>query len=68
MLNLIILAIIVGVVVALICLLLGKVVQSAGAAAPPFAAVGGFLVQFCWVIGLIAGLLFFVTGGSFAKL
>lgn len=68
MLNLIIIAVIVGVVVALVCLLLGKIISSAGAAAPPFAAIGAFLVQYCWVVGLLAGLLYFVTGGSFAKL
>jgi hypothetical protein len=68
MLTLIVIAVIVGVIAALICLLVGKVIASAGAAAPPFAAVGGFLVQFCWVIGLIVGLLYFVTGGSVGKL
>lgn len=62
MLETILLAILVAVIVGLVCLLLGKVLASL--AVPPAAAVGGFLVQYCWVIGVVAGLWYFVSGGD----
>jgi hypothetical protein len=63
MLESILIAIIVAVVVGLVLLLVGRLIASTGSGVPILAAIGGFLEQFCWVIGLIAGLLYFITGG-----
>lgn len=65
MLESIILAVVVAVVVGLICILIGRLIESAGPSVPLLATLGGFLSQYAWVIGLLAGLLFFFGGGSF---
>lgn len=63
MIEALILAVVVACVVGLICLLLGKILASL--AIPIAVAVGGFLEQWAWVIGVLAGIWFFFTGGSF---
>lgn len=62
MIETLLLAVVVAVAVGLVCLLLGKVLESLGV--PPAAAVGSFLTQYCWVIGVVAGLWYFITGGD----
>ena len=60
----IIVAIAVVVIVALVCKFVGRMVKNTGAAAPPLVTAGGFLDEFAWVIGLVAGVLWFVLGGK----
>lgn len=63
MIEAIITAVIVAVIVGLVLLLIGKLIAAAGSTVPLLAALGAFLDQYCWVIGLLVGLLFFVSGG-----
>lgn len=64
MLLSIVFAILVAVIVGLVCIFGGRMLQSAGNV-PFLAAAGSFLEQYAWVIGLVAGLLYFLTNGSF---
>lgn len=66
MLNRIVLAVVWAVIVGLVCLLIGMVLSSLGV--PPAEAVGGFLTQWAWVIGVLAGLWQFFGGGGFPAL
>lgn len=59
MIETIILAVIIGIAVGLGCMLVGKLLNSLGI--PPAAAVGGFLEQYGWAIGVLAGLWWFFT-------
>lgn len=61
MLNRIVWAVVVAVAVGLGCLLIGTLLNALGV--PPATAVGGFLVAYAWVIGILAGLTSFVRGG-----
>lgn len=54
------LALIVGVIVGLLLLLAGVVLKSTKAA--PLLALGEYCTQYAWAIGLIAGVLYFITG------
>jgi hypothetical protein len=54
-------AVVVAVVVGLACILLGVLLNALGV--PPATAVGGFLTAYAWVIGALAGLLYFLRGG-----
>lgn len=56
------LAVIVALVVGGLALLLGRVLKTIPA--PITTTVGGWLDQFGWGIGVIAGLWFFLTGGK----
>lgn len=59
----IVLAVIVGVVVGLICLVAGGLLVDLKVS---FAqTIGGFLQAWAWVIGLLAALWYFFAGGSF---
>ena len=62
MLSRIVLAVVVGVVTGLVCLLLGAVLGSMDI--PPVSAIAGFLTRWAWVIGILAGLWYFFAGGS----
>jgi hypothetical protein len=62
MLQRILLAVVVAVAAGLICLLVGIVLDALKV--PPAVAVGGFLVAYCWVIGVLFGLWYFLKGGS----
>ena len=62
MLTRIILAIIVGAVVWLLCLFGGGLLATL--AIPPIVFIGKFLAQWAYVIGVIAGLWYFFTGGK----
>lgn len=62
MLESILLAVIVAVIVGLVLLLIGRLIAAAGSSVPMLATLGWFLDQYCWVIGLLVGLLFFVSG------
>lgn len=53
-------ALIVGCVIGLICILLGRLLKAVGI--PPAEAVGGFLEQYAWAIGLLAFLWALLTG------
>lgn len=53
-------AVIVAVVVGLICYLVGALLGVTNVA--PLEVVGGFLVRFCWVLGLLAGVWYFLGG------
>lgn len=55
-------AVVVAVAVGLLCLLAGIVLVSLEA--PPAVAVGNFLTQWCWAIGVLAGLWYFLKGGT----
>ncbi len=61
MIQRIVTAILIAVAVGLVCLLLGLLLRSLGV--PPAAVVGAFLTGYAWVIGLLAGLFYFVRGG-----
>ena len=63
MIETLVFALIVAVVVGLVLMAIGRVLGAAGGTVPIIAAIAGFLVQFCWVIGLLAGALYFITGG-----
>ena len=62
MIEQIVIAILVGAIAWLVCKLLGAVLSTL--AIPPIVAVGGFLSQFAYVIGVIVGLWYFFTGGG----
>lgn len=58
-----VLAVVVAVVVGLACVaLLGPILISIGV--PIATVVGAFLVQWGWVLGILAGLWFFFSGAS----
>lgn len=61
MISRIVMAIVVAVLVGLGCLLLGMVLNSLNV--PPAEAVGRFLTQYAWVVGILAGLIHFFRGG-----
>ena len=63
MIEAIIIAVIIAVIVGLVLMLIGRLIASAGSSVPLLATLGGFLEQFCWVIGLLVGLLYFFSGG-----
>ena len=60
MIRRIVLAVIVAVVVGLVCLLVGSLLASLSV--PPLAVIGGFLVEFCWLLGVLAGIWHFFGG------
>lgn len=60
--TLIALAILIALIVGGLAILLGRVTKTIPA--PITAAIGGWLEQFGWGIGVIAGLWFFFTGGK----
>lgn len=59
-------ALLVAVVVGLICILLGGVLVTLKV--PIAVTVGGFMQEWGWVIGVVAGLWFYFGGGAFPKL
>lgn len=63
MIQTIVLAVLIAVIVGLLATLLGRVLKTL--AVPIAVTVGGFLEQYGWTIGVIAGLWYIVTGGSF---
>lgn len=62
MIGRIVMAVVVAVIVGLACMLLGMVLNSLNV--PPAEAVGHFLTEFAWVIGVLAGLVHFFRGGT----
>ena len=62
MLSRLILAVVVAVVVGLACILLGSILGSLGI--PITDTIGSFLVKWGWVLGILAGLWHFFSGGS----
>jgi|GEM_PF-5636709 len=60
MLNRLVVAVVIGVVVGLVCLLLGSLLATIGI--PFVVTIGSFLVQWAWVLGLLAALYSFFTG------
>lgn len=62
MLNRLIIAVVVGVVVGLVCLLFGALLT--GINIPFVHTIGSFLVTWAWVLGLLAALYSFATGRS----
>jgi len=56
-----VLAVVIGSVVGLACILLGMLLVSLDI--PPAEAVGRFLENYAWVIGILAGLWYFFRGG-----
>ena len=63
MITRIVLSVVVAIVVGLLCILLGSILVALEA--PPAVVVGGFLTQWGWVIGILAGLWYFFGGGTF---
>lgn len=61
-----VLAVVVAMVVGLGCILLGSIL--AGLGVPIAKTVGGFLTQWGWVLGVLAGLWYFFSGGTFPNL
>ena len=53
-------AILVGVVVGLVCLLLGSILPTLKV--PPLTAIGDFLQNFCWAIGVLAAFIWYFFG------
>ena len=68
MISRIVLAIVVGVVTALVVLLLGLILVAMGGSVPVLETIGAFAEKFCWVFGLLAGLWFFFTGRTSLRL
>lgn len=62
MIGRLVLALVVAIVTGLVCLLLGTILRSLGI--PIAETVGGFLAHWAWVIGILAGLWYFFTGGT----
>ena len=60
MITRVVIAVIVAIVVGLICILLGSVLITLQV--PIAVTIGGFLVQWGWVLGVLAGLLYFLRG------
>lgn len=63
MIKKVILALVVAVAVGLLCIIVGRVLGLL--VAPPAVAVGDFLESFAWVIGLLAGIWYFIRGGFY---
>jgi len=61
LLSRIVLAVIVAIVVGLACIFVGGILASLGI--PIAVTVGGFLVTWGWVLGVLAGLWYFFKGG-----
>lgn len=61
MIGRVVVAVVVGAVVGLACILLGMILASLNI--PPVEAVGRFLTEWAWVIGVLAGLYQFFAGG-----
>jgi hypothetical protein len=61
MISRIVLAVVVAVVVGLLCILLGSVLITLKV--PIAVTIGGFLVTWGWVLGVLAGLWHFFRGG-----
>lgn len=60
MITRIVRAALVAVVVGLVCLLLGSLLGVTNVA--PLEVIGGWLVRFCWVLGVLAGVWHFLGG------
>ncbi len=58
-----VLAVVVAVVVGLVCILLGDILSTLKV--PIAVTIGDFLSAWGWVIGVLAGLWYFFSGGSF---
>ena len=58
-----VLALVVAIVVGLVCILLGSILDTLKVDIA--ITVGGFLKTWGWVIGVLAGLWYFFTGGTF---
>ncbi len=58
-----VLAVVVAVVVGLVCMLLGTILATLKV--PIAVTIGDFLAAWGWVIGVLAGLWYFFTGGTF---
>lgn len=63
MLRNIILAVIVAIAVTLVCILLGSILVALEVSIA--VTIGGFLKEWAGVIGILAGLWYFLAGGSF---
>ncbi len=60
MLNRLLIAVVLGVIVGLVCLLVGSLLATIPI---PFVhTIGGFLATWAWVLGLLAALYSFATG------
>lgn len=60
MIESIAIAVVVGLIVGLLCIGVGRLLKSVNV--PPLAALGTFLDDYGWAIGLVAALWAFVTG------
>lgn len=59
-------AVVVAVATGLACILLALILNALNV--PPAEAVGHFLNQYAWVIGILFGLWYFATGGAWFRL
>lgn len=64
MIGKLVLAAVVGAATGLACILIGMLLVSLNI--PPIEAIGHFLNQWAWVIGVLAGLWYFFAGGGFS--
>jgi hypothetical protein len=60
MLGRLVIAVVYGIITALVCLLVGTLISSIGSG--PFDTVGHFLSNYAWIIGALVALLAFFGG------
>ena len=61
-LSLAIKSLILAVIVGLVCILIGSILSTLQV--PILVTIGGFLTQWGWVLGVLAGLWYYFSGGS----
>lgn len=66
MISRVIVAVVYGILVALLCVLFGGIIASLGKG--PFDTVGHFLTDYAWILGFLVGLLAYFGGASFPNI
>ena len=63
MIEHIVIAVVIAVIVGLLCIFGGRILKSLSV--PPAVTVGGFFEEYAWPIGVLVGIVWFITNGSF---
>jgi len=63
MIELIVWSVVVAVIVGLVLTFVGRILKALEV--PPAIAVGTYLEQYAWIIGVLAGIVYFLTHGAF---